>query len=221
MSICNCAVSPTYHDYVLYNHNEGDAGKRKYWSRSEALCWLAERWMLAEETSTCLGTRYMTYSFPISHLLVQALPITLAKSLILQIQMQWSLPCLLIPQMLHQCHMTCHVLTWTWPVTPQRFLQQMMVVLGSKQTVVDSYEECFYRERSIKRVMGSSGKPHLLNCVVILVLVYPCPPLFLLIKQLEIIFSHSWKILQLAWWKGCWTWLFMVCRNSIRHFRHF
>lgn len=26
--------APTYHDYVLYNHNDGDEGKRKYRSRT-------------------------------------------------------------------------------------------------------------------------------------------------------------------------------------------
>lgn len=93
---------------------------------------LVKKWILWEETNTCLEISWMTYSYLVSHRLAQAPQITLAQCMIQHIMREWSLPCLWIQQILYLCHMTSHWLIWTCPATLPRFLQQMKLRTGDK-----------------------------------------------------------------------------------------
>ena len=120
--------APTYHDYVLYNHNEGDEGRRKF--RSRTFVPTDPEMDAVRKNKHMLGNKLD--DIQLSSLSSSCTSNPKQSSTAQDSQNpETCLPC--YPPILTTCRTTCLSSTWTCPATLQRFLQQMQVGQGDKK----------------------------------------------------------------------------------------
>ena len=118
--------APTYHDYVLYNHNEGDEGRRKF--RSRTFVPTDPEMDAVRKNKHMLGNKLDDIQLSSVSSSGTSNPKQSSTAQDSQ-NPETCLPC--YPPILTTCRTTCLSSTLTCPATLQRFLQQMQALSPS------------------------------------------------------------------------------------------